>query len=84
MINKNVKTLFIGKVGIHQKYIQAAVQRKEDLCLKYEEESMIIPWQEVEKKGKIGDEVHLDKFNGNYYRLVYFNWRPSIVQKKLI
>ncbi|GAF67547.1 unnamed protein product [marine sediment metagenome] len=85
MIKKNVKSIFVGKVGIPQKYVENAIERKEDLCLVHQAETMIIPWEQLEKKGTVGDEVFLDKFNdGKYYRLIYFKWKPSIIQKKLI
>lgn len=84
MIVKKVKSLFMGKVAVHQKYIKKAVEKEEDLLVKYKESSMIIPWQKIDKKGKMGKEVYLDKFENEYYNLIYFEWKPGKIQEKLI
>ena len=83
MIKKKIKTIFVGKVGVHEKYIKRALEKKEDLFLEHGEETMTIPYAEIKKLGKVGKETFLDKFNREFYKLWYFEWKPQTKQDEL-
>lgn len=78
MITVKVKTIWHGKVGIHQKYIQKAKENRESLEFKHGIEFMVIPHEEIDSKliGK-SEKPFIDKYNNEIYYLFYFNWLPT-------
>lgn len=79
-----VKTLFLGKVGVHQKYVENAKRNKEDLYLKLNNDLMVIRYDEIDMLGRMSRKTYLDRFSNNFYRLVYFDFRPQQRQKELL
>jgi len=84
MITKRIKSTFLNQVAIHEKYVKQAVKEQTPLCLVYDNKSMIIPFEEIEKRGKLGKETFLDKFSNEFYRLVYFKFKPDETQQSLL
>ena len=84
MIQKKIKTIFLGKIGINEKYCDMALKEKEDLYLKFNNDLMVIRWNEIDALGKPGKETYLDRFSNNFYKLRYFEWRPKCRQKELL
>lgn len=78
-----VKTIWQGKVGIHEKYIQQAYgngpdKKFDDILIKHGEEVMTIPCLEIKKKivGK-SDIPFQDRYSMESYWLYYFEWKPD-------
>ena len=79
-----VKTIFMGKIAINQKFCDRAVKEKEDLYIKVGNDLMVIRWNEIDMLGKLSRKTYLDKFSNNFYRLIYFDWQPKEVQETLL
>jgi len=77
MIYKKENTLWHGKIGVPEKYITAALKKKEVLILEYKKGKMEIPYTEI--KGSIVgySPFFRDKFGGKDYKLVYFQWKDD-------
>jgi hypothetical protein len=84
MIEVKVRTIWHGKVGIPQKYVYQAEEQKQDLMISKGEDVMILKFDKIEKliKGR-SDNSFKDKFGGEDYYLVYFDWRPDTIQQGL-
>lgn len=80
-----VKTIWMGKIGVRDKFINKAIENNEDLCFLKGDDYMIIPWDDIREKivGKSENPV-FDKFKGEYHYLIYFNWKPTTKQQKLL
>lgn len=72
-----VNSLWQGKVGIHEKYINELRKTKEDLQITCENRTMTMSYQRVMMAVNFGKETFRDKYSGAYYRLAYFNWKPN-------
>lgn len=85
MIKLQIKTLFQGKIGIREKYIHQANEKKEGLEIWHQSSLMEIPFDKIQEKIVMRSEKPVfDKFKGEYHYLLYFEWRPSVNQKKLL
>ncbi len=84
MIKKKIKTVWNGKIGLHVKYYQRAKEKKEDILLVKGNEQMLIPYQEIDKKVVGKSQYFKNKFNNDFYYLVYFDWKPEIIQQTLL
>ena len=84
MTHKNEKTLWIGRIGIPEKYVEKALSKKESLVLSHGMESMEIPYKEIRSKLICySDSYFKDKFGRGAYRLAYFMWAPPAPMKPL-
>lgn len=81
MTLRRVRSIWQGKVGVHEKYIEPYIAgnlEEQDLVIKYGEDLMTIPGKEVKNKivGKT-DHPFQDRFSMESYNLYYFEWRPD-------
>ena len=90
MVEVQVTTLWQGKVGIREGFVQEALRAKQGLLIRLKQrgkqESMVIPADEV--KDMI-DSFSAGKFRDQYgrrrpERLVYFVWKPMVKQGTLL
>lgn len=77
MVNIKVRTIWQGKVGIHPKFLDECLEKKDDLCIEHEGDFMQIKFSDLPKKlvGK-SKETFLDKFSQQPYQIYYFKWSP--------
>ena len=85
MIKLNVKSIWHGKVGIREKYIHQANEKKEGLEIWHQGSLMEIPFDKIQEKivTRSARPV-VDKFKGEWHYLLYFTWSPSVNQTKLL
>lgn len=85
MIIVKARSVWQGKVGIRDKYVNSAIKSGRGLEITYRTEIMAIPAGEVRKKivGK-SENPFLDRFGGGWHYLIYFIWKPIVNQKKLL
>ena len=84
-IKVRVRTIWLGKVGIPDKYVNQARDTFEDLYFYKGNEYMIIPFNAIDSSivGKT-ETPFRDKFRKDkLYYLIYFNWSPSTKQQVL-
>ena len=82
-----IKKLFHGLASVRDYLVKDAISNKKDLLivLKDTGEEMLIPAEEIKNKiVSISLNVFKSKHDGRYYRLIDFNWTPTIRQAKLI
>jgi len=85
MIKLNVRTIWQGKIGIREKYIRLADEKKEGLEIWHEGSLMEIPFDKIKEKIVTRSERPvLDKFKGEWHYLLYFEWKLSVNQTKLL
>jgi len=80
-----INTIWQGKVGIREKQVLKALENKQDLLFVRRGEKMLIPYQFITNRivGK-SKESFLDRFSNERHYLMYFDWKPTIIQKSLI
>lgn len=77
-IKIRVKTLWLGQVGVRDKYIQEAEQNGHDLEIHHKGQIMTIPHQWIGRRIHARSETPFyDRFNGQEHYLVYFLWQPD-------
>jgi hypothetical protein len=74
MITKTIKTLFGNLAPVHQRYVDLARNKKQDLRLIYENENMIVSFKQLDNP--IRTTMVTDKFTGEPKKLYYYNWKP--------
>jgi hypothetical protein len=84
MIEIRVRTIWNGKVAIPEKYAFQAEDSKQDLMISKGEDVMILKFDMIKKliKGR-SENSFKDKFGGEDYYLVYFDWKPDTIQQGL-
>lgn len=77
-VKKKIKSLWVGKVGLHEKYINEAFGLGVPLVIVYDraEQKMTIPPSDL-LKGSVSAETYTDRFGQNPYKLIYFPWHPD-------
>ena len=85
MIKIKIKSVWQGKIGIRDKYVNQALRKKEGLEITCQGEFMIIPTEKIEEKITGKSKEHFkDKFSEEWHYLIYFNWKPNNKQGKLL
>ena len=87
MVEVRVKTIWMGKIAIRDKYFFLAKTKKEDLLIKVDKDGMKIPFAELEDRVVARSERPvIDKFsdNNDLHYLIYFDWEPTNEQAKLL
>ena len=84
MIEVKVKTLWENKAGINQKYADEAVAKTESLVIIYRGDTMEIPADEVISKIISRSGPYPNRFGPGTYYLVYYLWKPTAVQPKML
>lgn len=84
MITKTVKTLYKGMAGVPDKVVNEAMATGDGLGIWHDGDLMELSTSDLTaKRITIGAEVYSDKFGGADYRLYYYVWKPTIIQKRL-
>jgi|TARA_R100000231_G_scaffold57726_1_gene47715 hypothetical protein len=74
MLKHTIKTLFGNLAPVHSKYVFDAILKEKDLEIVYKDQSMIIPYDRLDKPKKM---IYVtDKFTGEKKHLYYFDWIP--------
>lgn len=79
IIKKRVKTVWQGKVGVREKYINQAKAEKKDLLIAHDGKEMMITFDEIDDRiiAK-SDEKFQDYFSRRPAEyLYYFQWKPD-------
>lgn len=86
MLNKNIKTVYHGEVGIHEKYLDSGglilnyVGEQEE----YEGGQMFLN-QEQLQQGRRGKETYRDRHDPTkQYQLIYYKWTETKHQPTLL
>lgn len=79
-----VRSVWHGKVGIHSKYYEQAVQDKVGLTIKCNNEYMFLEAEQVAKPISKSKEMFRDNYDKSFYYLVYYKWKPTLGQQKLL
>ena len=84
MIKVKIKSIWQGKVGIRDKYVIKARTEKDDICFIKELDVMIIPFGKLDEAivGRSEFPVR-DKYSKESHYMIYFDWKPTTLQKKL-
>ena len=85
MIKINVKTVWLNKVGIRDKFVREAESKGEGITIQHGDAQMVIPASEIRYK-TVGRSVEpfFDKFSNEKHYLIYFEWRPDLKQAILL
>jgi len=83
MIKLKIKSVWQGKVGIHERYITQARERREGLTFIKGIDVMEIPYGSIKEKiiGKT-DRPFKDRYSRNFYHLYYFQWTPDSLKQE--
>lgn len=79
MIRIHVDTLWLGKVGIRDKYIDEANKKNEGIVVVHKGKEMTVPFEKLKMKilFKSGQKFK-DKFSNNSHYLYYMNWKEDL------
>ena len=84
MIKVKIKTIWHGKVGIRDKYVEKARREKDDICIVKGNDMMIVPFEKIGEAIVGKSEFPMkDRYSKENHYLLYFHWRPTTVQQKL-
>ena len=84
MINLKIKSIWQGKVGIRDKYVNQALKGQHDICLTKGNDIMILPYADIQGLIVGKSEFPMrDRYSRESHYLIYFNWKPTTIQKKL-
>lgn len=83
-IKIRVKSIWHGKVGIHNKYFERAIKEKAGFQIQHGNDFMILSPEQVEQTKERSKETFHDKFKGTNYYLVYYKWKPTVAQGTLL
>jgi len=81
-----VKSLWVGRVGIRDRYLMQALAEKKGLRIKVKEEEMIVSYEELQTSlvGK-SKTAFKDKYSNTSHYLYYYHWKPiGTNQEKLL
>ena len=84
MIKVKVDTLFQGQVGIRDKYLRESQETGQDILIIHGQEQMLIPFVTAHKYKAISAQQFRDKYSKESHYLLYYLWKPTIIQEKLI
>lgn len=84
VVSVEVKTIWQGKVGIRDKYVNEARNKGKDLYIFKGDDAMIIPWERIDSVNVGKSEFPVpDKYSKESHYLIYFNWKPTTLQPTL-
>ena len=84
MINLKVKSIWQGKKGIRDKYVNQALKTGQDICISDDIDTMIIPYQNIQSLIVSKSDFPVkDKYSKESHYLIYFKWKPTILQQSL-
>lgn len=78
MIKIHVDTIWLGKVGIRDKYIDEANFKNEGLIIVHKGKEMTIPFENLKSRILFkSNSPFKDKFSSKSHYLYYINWRED-------
>ena len=85
MVEVVVKTLWQGKAGVRDRYVQEAKKTGQALAIFHNRECMVVPLDELDARIVGRSDM---QFRDRYRKykpgfLVYFDWKPDVIQVKL-
>jgi len=84
MINIKIKSIWQGRVGIRDRYIAQARKEKDDICIIKGNDIMIVPFTNLDEAIVGKSEFQFkDRYSKESHYLIYLNWKPTTLQKKL-
>lgn len=73
---KRIKKLYLGQYADIRDYeFDMALKRKEDITFYYKDQTMIVPYKEIKKRGKKLTGTLFPSEFGKPYKLVSFKWK---------
>lgn len=72
-----VKRLYNGLASLRDYQVQIAIQKGQDILIKYQNQKMTIPHDEIPKRGTLSKVKTKSKYNGKEYKLVDFRFKPD-------
>ena len=82
-MKKPIKSIWQGKIGLHEKYIKECLQKEDGMELtytgrepQYDLQRMTISQEHI-RKGIMGKEMFPERHGTGFYRLIYFEWVPD-------
>lgn len=79
MIRIHVDTLWLGKVGVRDKYIDEANAKNEGLVIVHKGKEMTIPFEKLKLKILFKSKTPFkDKFSSKAHYLYYINWKQDV------
>lgn len=85
MIKIAIKSLWRGQVAVHRKYVKQAILAGQGLIFTLQGQQMVIAPQDVRGAIRfVSQELFIDRFTHEEYRLVYFDWNPNVIQGVLL
>lgn len=79
-----IETIWQKKVGIPEKYYKKALKKKEEIEFLVGDDIMKIPYIELKARNVGKSGMLKDKWGGEDYRLIYFNFKPMTEDEKLM
>ena len=78
LIKLKIRSTWQGQIGIPQKYVKEALINGTGFRFEYQDDAMELKPEEIKGSIKgLSTESFKDKFSGDFYKLVYFNWHPN-------
>jgi hypothetical protein len=85
MVKVDVRTIWMGKVAIRDKYVDEALDMGEGIVIAHGDDFMEIPANEIKRKIIGRSELPVkDKFSRAKHFLIYFKWEASAKQAVLL
>ena len=73
-----VKKIYKGNVDVRDCFQREALDKKQDLIITHNKETMTIPYKEIRTRGTRNKERFRSKFYPDqYYQLISFPWEPT-------
>ena len=77
-IKISVATIWAGKVGVRDRYVEQARNEKKGLEITHKQQTMIIKPEFVDKLIVMKSKTAFtDKFSNRKHYLYYYNWNPK-------
>ena len=84
MVTKKITTIWNGTILVNEKYVNAALEKKEELELPYtgkqqqfESQRMTIPAHEIRTRGALEPDEYPNKHGDGKYKAWRFKWQPD-------
>lgn len=73
----SVKRLYNGLASLRDYQVQKAILKGQDILIKYQNQKMTIPHEEILKRGTRSNVSVKSKFSGDEYSLIDFRFNPD-------
>lgn len=81
-----VNRLFHGKASVRSYQVDKALLEHQGLLIVLKEsgEQMLVPYCDLISEGRWSKESFKSIHNGEFYKLVDYDWKPTSIQEKLL